>query len=96
MNRAKKKKKQKGDRPLFNAHFINETDSKRQLWPVEGHSTVFGKGLWIASNAIILGPCEIGDYTVVAAGLVVLGGKLYAVFLYSGGVPQEKLRRSFI
>jgi acetyltransferase-like isoleucine patch superfamily enzyme len=44
----------------------------RMEFPTEGCDIVIGEGVWIASRAIILGPCHIGDHAVVAAGAVVL------------------------
>ncbi len=40
-------------------------------FPLEGGDIVIGKGVWIGSNATILGPCEIGDHAVIAAGAIV-------------------------
>lgn len=40
--------------------------------PQQGHNIVIGRGVWLASNVLILGPCTIGDNAVVAAGSVVI------------------------
>lgn len=40
-------------------------------FPVSGNDILIGNGVWIGSNAIILGPCTIGDNAVIAAGAVV-------------------------
>jgi acetyltransferase-like isoleucine patch superfamily enzyme len=38
----------------------------------EGRDIVVRKGAWIGSNATVLGPCEVGEDAVVAAGAVVI------------------------
>ncbi len=57
---------------LTGTHDYNEFDEKRQQFsPLEGRDVYIGRGAWIASGAIIVGPCHIGDHSVVAAGAVV-------------------------
>lgn len=50
--------------------------------PGEGRDITIGAGAWIASHAIVIGPCSIGENAVVGAGSVVSGlvepGALYA------------------
>lgn len=59
-------------------------------WPKEGRNIVVGRGAWIATGAIVLGPCTIGEHAVVAAGAVVTGDvEPYTVV---GGVPARPLR----
>lgn len=36
--------------------------------PSSGHDIVIERGAWIASNASVLGPCRIGEHSVLAAG----------------------------
>lgn len=38
-----------------------------------GGDVIIGSGVWIASGAIIIGPCRIADHCVIAAGAVVAG-----------------------
>jgi hypothetical protein len=40
--------------------------------PVKGREIVIGEGAYIGSGAIIIGPCEIGKYSVVGAGSIVV------------------------
>ncbi len=40
--------------------------------PQQGQDIVIGNGVWIGSNATVLGPCHIGDNAVIAAGSVVM------------------------
>ena len=77
---------------LTGTHFLDQTLEARQGYPTVGRVFVIGKGVWIASNATISGPCVIGDHAAVAAGAVVLGGELEGGWLY-GGVPARKLKR---
>ena len=57
----------------------------------DGHDIVVGKNVWIATNAMVIGPCTIGDDCVIAAGAVVTKdcepGWMY------GGVPAKKIRK---
>jgi acetyltransferase-like isoleucine patch superfamily enzyme len=40
--------------------------------PQTGQDVVIGNGVWVGSNAIIVGPCIIGDNAVISAGAVVM------------------------
>lgn len=65
---------------------------RRVDFPLSGNDISIGRGVWVASNALVLGPCEIGDNTVIAAGSVVLPGKYEADCIYAG-VPAKLVRR---
>jgi acetyltransferase-like isoleucine patch superfamily enzyme len=39
--------------------------------PRTGHDIVIGAGAWVASGAVIIGPCVIGEDSVVGAGSIV-------------------------
>ncbi len=57
---------------LTGAHDVSRIGLERQLAvPGRGRDIVIGTGAWIASRAIVLGPCRIGANAVVAAGAVV-------------------------
>jgi acetyltransferase-like isoleucine patch superfamily enzyme len=57
---------------LTGTHDVSRTGLERQLAvPSEGRDIVVEAGAWIASRAIVLGPCRIGANAVVAAGAVV-------------------------
>ena len=57
---------------LTGSHDITKFGKERkQAVPAGGHDIVIHDGAWISTNAIILGPCEIGENAVVAAGSVV-------------------------
>ena len=77
---------------ITGTHDYTNTRFGRQAGvPTEGRDIVVGAGVWIASNATVLGPCTIGDDAVIAAGSVV-SGIVEAGWIY-GGVPARPLRR---
>ncbi|MGP1255649.1 MAG: acyltransferase [Kiloniellales bacterium] len=57
----------------------------------DGRDIVIRRGAWIASGAILLGPCEVGENAVVGAGSVVTGD-VRAGTLVTGN-EQRNLRR---
>jgi acetyltransferase-like isoleucine patch superfamily enzyme len=59
--------------------------------PREGRDIDIGSGVWIGSNAVILGPCRIGEHAVIAAGAVVTGD--VAPYTIVAGIPARPLRR---
>ncbi|NIE82926.1 MULTISPECIES: acyltransferase [unclassified Burkholderia] len=77
---------------ITGTHPVTEKLSARHDYPRDGHDIVIGSGVWIASNAIVAGPCTIGDHAVIAAGAVVTCGQVEAGWLY-GGVPARKIRK---
>jgi acetyltransferase-like isoleucine patch superfamily enzyme len=57
---------------LTGTHDTSKFDRDRQFSaPSSGRDITIGRGAWIASNAIIMGPCKIGKHSVVAAGSLV-------------------------
>ncbi len=75
---------------LTGTHDITTFDAQRQVAvPKSGRDVVIGRGVWVSTNALVLGPCRIGEHAVVAAGSVVTGDvPAYAVV---GGVPARVL-----
>ena len=59
--------------------------------PRDGRDIEIGKGVWIGSNAVILGPCRIGDHAVIAAGAIVTTD--VEPFTIVAGVPAKPIRR---
>ncbi|MBM7331737.1 hypothetical protein JS562_54220, partial [Agrobacterium sp. S2] len=76
---------------LTGTHNISQRAEQRQLFPTEGRDIIIGEGVWIATNATIIGPCSIGDDAVIAAGAVVVDN-IEAGWLYAG-VPARKVKR---
>lgn len=59
---------------LTGTHDTSRRDQERQTAvPRAGRDVVVGRGAWIASRAVLLGPCSVGAHAVVAAGAVVVG-----------------------
>ncbi len=56
--------------------------------PDHGRDIHIGKGVWVASGAIVIGPCQIGDNTVIGAGAVVTG-QIPADSLCTGATPPR-------
>lgn len=57
---------------LTGTHDIHHLGLERQTAiPSQGRDIVVEEGAWIASRAIVLGPCRIGANAVVAAGAIV-------------------------
>ena len=77
---------------LTGTHDITVFDRARQIAvPKSGRDVVIGRGAWISTNALVLGPCRIGEHAVVAAGSVVLGD--VEPFTVVGGTPTKVLSR---
>jgi len=55
--------------------------------PEHGRDIVIGSGCYIGSNAILIGPVEIGDYAVIGAGAVVTKSVPERTFV--AGVPAK-------
>ncbi|WP_167357981.1 acyltransferase [Burkholderia territorii] len=77
---------------ITGTHPLTEQMSARHDYPREGRDIVIGRGVWIASNAVVMGPCTIGDHAVIAAGAIVTCDEVEAGWLY-GGVPARKIRK---
>ncbi|HGF2963651.1 acyltransferase [Burkholderia multivorans] len=77
---------------ITGTHDVASVMADRHDYPRNGRDIVIGKGVWIASNAIVLGPCTIGDHAVIAAGAVVTGGQIESGCLYAG-VPAKRIRK---
>lgn len=57
--------------------------------PSEGFDILIGNGVFVASGAIIIGKCEIGDNSIVMAGAVVT--KNFSNFSMIAGIPAKKV-----
>ncbi len=57
---------------LTGTHDVNKFGLERQdAIPPEGYDIVIGEGAWVASHAIVVGPCTIGAHAVVGVGSLV-------------------------
>ena len=65
---------------------------RAHTWPKYQDNHIHLKqGVWVASGAIVLGPCVIGEHSVVAAGAVVLPGE-YPDKVILGGNPAKIIK----
>jgi acetyltransferase-like isoleucine patch superfamily enzyme len=78
---------------ITGTHDYNKLMKERQLdFPSEGRDIIIGRGVWLGTNALILGPCKVGDHSVIAAGSVVLPGTDIPAFTLVAGVPARIIR----
>lgn len=76
---------------LCGTHDPARFDRARQLsGPGVGCDVEIGRGAWIASHAVLLGPCRVGEHAVVAAGSVVTAD--VPPFAVVAGVPARVVR----
>jgi len=77
---------------LTGTHDVKKFGAERQKAIVgEGRDVVIGEGVWIASNATVVGPCTIGDHAVVGAcSLVQRDVEPYTIV---AGLPAREIRR---
>ena len=76
---------------LTGTHDIEKFGRARQTgFPRSGHDVVIGEGVWLASQALVLGPVTIGANAVVAAGSLVLED--VAPYTIVAGRPAKVLR----
>lgn len=80
---------------ITGTHDITVKGKKRFPYPTEGNDIYIGSGVWIGTNATILGPCKIGDNSVIAAGAVVLPGNYDRDSLFAGNPAKFKKRIEF-
>ncbi len=76
---------------LTGRHPPEEYRQARLNFPREGGDIDIGEGVWIGSNATILGPCRIGDHAVIAAGSVVTHDVPPCAIV--AGVPASVIRK---
>lgn len=62
---------------------------RRDVEIKEGCDVVIGSGVWLASNCTILGPAQIGDNSIIAAGAVVVPGTVVPANTIYGGTPAK-------
>jgi acetyltransferase-like isoleucine patch superfamily enzyme len=80
-----------GVQVLTGTHDVAARGADRQnAVPSYGHDIVIEDGAWVASGAILLGPCTIGQSAVVAAGAVVTAD--VPPLQIVGGIPARALR----
>jgi acetyltransferase-like isoleucine patch superfamily enzyme len=76
---------------LTGTHDVNAIGRQRESYPEMGRDITIRRGAWIASNATILGPCVIGENSVVGACSLVRTNVLPGTFV--AGIPANVIRR---
>jgi acetyltransferase-like isoleucine patch superfamily enzyme len=77
-------------------HDISKRMGERKaLSKDQEQNIIIGKGVFICSGAIILGPCTIGDHAVIGAGSVVTAGEYEGGCIYAGNPAVFKKRITF-
>jgi acetyltransferase-like isoleucine patch superfamily enzyme len=76
---------------LTGTHNADATGREREDFPTLGCDIVIKRGVWIASNATILGPCIIGEDAVVAACSLVRNDVPPRTIV--AGVPAKIIRK---
>ncbi len=66
---------------------------RRDAELTEGCDIRIGRGVWLASNCTVLGPCTIGDNAVIAAGAVIVPGTEVPSDTVYGGIPARQIAR---
>jgi acetyltransferase-like isoleucine patch superfamily enzyme len=78
---------------ITGTHDYNLLLSERMLnFPSSGRDIFIGKGVWIGSNAVILGPCRVGDHAVIAAGSIVLPRMDISTGTVVAGIPARPVK----
>ena len=80
---------------LTGSHDIKKSGQDRKSAIATKNDIHIGKGVWLGSGCIILGPCEIGDNAVVAAGSVVIPHTRIEPSSLYAGIPA-KIKKTFI
>jgi acetyltransferase-like isoleucine patch superfamily enzyme len=76
---------------LTGTHDFRKKNIDRQsAVPELGRDIIIGSGVWIASNVTVLGPCEIGDNSVISANSVVTGTLEENSIFYENHVTNKK------
>lgn len=77
---------------LTGTHDYNQFNEQRKIFfPHEGRDILIDEGVWIASNATVIGPVHIGSHSVVAAGSVVIDDiPSYTIY---GGNPARFIKK---
>ena len=76
---------------LTGTHDVRKKGRERiSRFPASGRDIIVRRGVWLASNVTVIGPCEIGENAVIAAGSVVLGD-VKADSIYAG-TPARFIR----
>lgn len=76
---------------ITGTHDFRTYNRERQLAVPKNNNDIYiGKGVWIGSGSIIIGPTRIGDNSVIAAGSIVLPGSYDSNCIFAGNPAKLK------
>jgi acetyltransferase-like isoleucine patch superfamily enzyme len=83
---------------LTGTHDYRKFGQERRLSHVEGRDILIKKGVWVASNATIIGPCTIGENSVIGACCLICKNVPPNTICFSGNSPilREIKQKSMI
>jgi acetyltransferase-like isoleucine patch superfamily enzyme len=77
---------------ITGTHNYNKFGIERMSYdPNQGNDIVVEEGAWLASNVTIIGPCQIGKHSVIAAGAVVKGD--VPSYHVVAGIPAKVIKK---
>jgi acetyltransferase-like isoleucine patch superfamily enzyme len=77
---------------LTGTHDYTKKSKERMISaPITGGDIYIEKGVWLGSNSTILGPCRIGENSVIAAGSIVTKDIPNNVLV--GGIPARIIKQ---
>jgi len=77
---------------LTGTHDYNKFGRERQITvPAFERDVIIKEGAWLASNVTVIGPCIIGEHSVVAAGSLV--NKDVPPYTIVGGIPAKVIKK---
>lgn len=78
---------------ITGTHDIRQIEEERMdSYPESGRDIIIGDGVWIASNCVILGPCTIGNNSVIAAGAIIKPNTKIPANTVWAGIPAKKIK----
>ena len=71
--------------------YTKKHEERMNSAPITGGDVIIGKGVWLGSNSTVLGPCKIGENSVVAAGSIVT--KDIPKYVLVAGIPAKVIKK---
>jgi len=75
---------------LTGTHDYRKFGQERRLSHVDGRDILIKKGVWVASNVTIIGPCNIGENSVIGACCLIYKDVPPNTICFSGNSPTIK------
>ena len=67
--------------------------ARQEAFPLEGNDITIGNGVWLGSNSVVIGPNQIGDNAVIAAGAIVIPNTNPPADTIYGGIPARLIKK---